>query len=110
MRKHIWQHRIGEAILKKGNRALRLDGRERTKQNEYDINEAFAATFRDRSGDLVLDYLKSITINAVSGPEITDHALRHLEGMRFLFGIISARTEAGNEQKKMALKKEKTNE
>jgi len=52
-----------------------------------------------------MNYLKSITINAVSGGEISDAALRHLEGMRFLCGVISARIDAGNQQKQAVINK-----
>ena len=79
----------------------------RSKELEYKLNEAFAAVFRDKSGELVLNYLKSITVNRICGPEATDNALRHLEGQRFNFGVIQARYEAGVAQRKMAIDKEK---
>jgi len=45
-----------------------------------------------------MDYLKSITINAVAGPEQSDSALRHLEGSRFLVGLIDTRIKLGVKQ------------
>ena len=45
-----------------------------------------------------MDYLKSITVNSVAGPEQSDSHLRHLEGSRFLVGLISTRIELGVKQ------------
>jgi hypothetical protein len=74
------------------------DGRERLVRLERQINEQFAETFRTPAAKKVLDYLKSITINAVAGPEQSDAALRHLEGSRFIVGLISTRVEMGVNQ------------
>ena len=71
------------------------DGRERTAEADKRINETFAATFNGVAAERVLDYLRSITINAVAGPDISDQALRHLEGSRHLFGVIQTRIAMG---------------
>jgi hypothetical protein len=42
-----------------------------------------------------LKYLRSITVNAIAGPEITANALFHLEGMRFVVAIIEQRIVRG---------------
>jgi hypothetical protein len=39
----------------------------------------------------VLKYLRSITIEAVTGPAASDAELRHLEGQRYLVGLIERR-------------------
>ncbi len=59
-----------------------------------------AATFGSGSGREFLKYLRSITIEMVGGPEITDAQLRHREGARYLVGIIEARIRAGTERGK----------
>jgi hypothetical protein len=40
-----------------------------------------------------LQYLKSITIEAISGPNITSEELRHLEGQRYLVALIAKRIQ-----------------
>lgn len=82
------------------------DGRERLISQEARINEWFAHTFRGAASEHVMDYLKSITINAVAGPEQSDSALRHLEGSRFLVGIIDTRIKLGVRQIAKAQKAE----
>lgn len=54
--------------------------------------------FEHPAGKEVLDYLRSITLNRVNGPEASDMALRHHEGMRQLFQIIVNRIERGRAQ------------
>lgn len=72
-----------------------LDGVERTVAAEQDINDAFAAFARSRRAKDVLGYLRSITLNRVGGPHMTDAELRHREGMRHLYTIIEQRIERG---------------
>jgi len=71
------------------------DGIGRSKAVDDRINDAFRACFRDKCGETVLDYLRSITVNKVGGPEVTSDHLRHLEGQRFLFQVIQQRIEKG---------------
>jgi len=40
-----------------------------------------------------LQYLKSITIEAISGANITNEELRHLEGQRYLVALIAKRIQ-----------------
>jgi len=77
----------------------RYDGFSRTPAQEKDLNLAFASVFRGADGKIVLDYLKSISIQNVSGPNVDTNSLLHLEGQRFLVGIIAQRFEAGLEKK-----------
>jgi len=72
-----------------------LDGQPRTIEVEDQINDLFASLFSQPSGTAVLNYLRSITIEMVAGPEVTDAQLRHLEGQRYLVGLISRRINAG---------------
>lgn len=68
-----------------------FDGQARTKEQEQRINVLAQATFNTPSGQEFLDYLKSITIHAICGPEISAEGLRHREGMRHLVAIIEER-------------------
>lgn len=75
-----------------------VDGYERPDSLENKINKAFAIAFKDDNGQLVLEYLRSITTGAVSGPNVEANRLFHLEGMRFLFAIIQDRINKGKEK------------
>jgi hypothetical protein len=68
-----------------------IDGFNRTKENDEMISDAVGACFSTPIGIEVLKYLKSITIEMVAGPDITDAKLRHLEGQRYIVGIIERR-------------------
>lgn len=72
-----------------------LDGVVRPVAEEKQINDAFAACFRDLPGQRALDYLRSITVFNVTGPGATDAELRHLEGQRFLLALIERRIQHG---------------
>lgn len=72
-----------------------IDGYIRTPEQEKLLNEAFAALFSTENGDKILKYLSSITQDMVAGPNMDTNALWHLEGQRFLVGIIKTRTEKG---------------
>lgn len=78
------------------------DGIERTLAMERRINEAFAAVFDSAAGTKAIEYLRSITINTVAGPDQSDAALRHLEGGRYIVGIIDQRIQCGYKQRKGA--------
>jgi hypothetical protein len=39
----------------------------------------------------VLRYLRSVTIEMVHGPNVTTEELRHLEGQRYIVGLIEQR-------------------
>jgi len=41
----------------------------------------------------MMQYLKSITTDAVSGPNISDAELRHLEGQRYLVALLVKRIQ-----------------
>ena len=70
---------------------LGLDGFKRNKELENQINELVKATFATPAGQSVLKYLRSITIEAVTGANVSDAELRHLEGQRYLVGLIERR-------------------
>jgi hypothetical protein len=78
-------------------RPLRLgcDGHARTAAEERELDVTLAAVFAGAAGQKALAYLRSITIEAVCGPAVSDAELRHREGMRSLVGIIETRIQKG---------------
>ncbi len=73
------------------------DGYVRSAAEERRLNKSFAALFEDKLGEEVISYLRQITIEAVSGPDIAPEHLRHLEGMRYLTFIIQKRISLGKQ-------------
>jgi hypothetical protein len=72
-----------------------IDGYIRSPQLEKSINESFANVFSTKAGEQVLKYLTSITQDMIAGPNMESNALWHLEGQRFLVGIIKTRIGKG---------------
>ncbi len=56
---------------------------------------AFARCFVGPNGQVVLDHLKSLTLERALGPEADDRLLRHLEGQRQLVVYIQGLIERG---------------
>lgn len=72
---------------------LGVDGYPRTQEQDHKISLDLASTFNTPSGLATLQYLKSITIEAISGANITNEELRHLEGQRYLVALIAKRVQ-----------------
>tara|TARA_B100001248_G_scaffold242025_1_gene209221 strand:+ start:2452 stop:2715 length:264 start_codon:yes stop_codon:yes gene_type:complete len=70
---------------------VRLDGFHRNEDADNEISLVVSQVFNTVSGKEVLKYLRSITIEAVSGGNVSDAELRHLEGQRYLVGVIERR-------------------
>jgi len=79
------------------NNALSVDGTVRNSEVEKNLNSLFAAVFAGDNGEKALAYIRSISIDQVSGPEIGPNKLMHLEGMRYLAAIIQNRVKKGRE-------------
>lgn len=76
------------------------DGRKnRGNPVESKINESLVLAFSDPAGEAALKYLRSITIEYVNGPGFDPNALMHLEGARWLVGVIEKRIKDGLEKK-----------
>lgn len=73
-----------------------VDGRQRALDEDEKISKAFTSTFETPAGREVLKYLRSVTIEMVNGPNISDHELRHMEGQRFLVGLVETRIAHGH--------------
>ena len=72
---------------------LGVDGYPRTQEQDHKISLDLASTFNTPSGLATLQYLKSITIESISGANITNEELRHLEGQRYLVALIAKRVQ-----------------
>lgn len=82
-----------------GKIEIGLDGIKRKKELDEQISQNFSALFESPTGKEVLRYLRSITIEMVSGPNITTEELRHMEGQRYLVGLIERRVQHGHRSK-----------
>ena len=80
--------------------SIGIDGVQRSKANDQNISQTVAEVFSSPSGQAVLNYLKSITINMVHGPDVSTESLRHIEGQRFIVGMIEQRISHGHRSKK----------
>ena len=83
---------------KKPDMLIGLDGIKREPKAEENLNTLFYALFNPPGGAEVLKHLKALTLEAVAGPEISDSQLRHLEGQRYLVGLIQRRVNKGLSQ------------
>ena len=93
-----WDHLKDNKSAKKPVNSI--DGYQRSPENEKLINQLIASVFKDDNGKQVLSYLKSITTEAVAGPNMSTNELFHLEGRRFLVAIIQQRINAHQKEKK----------
>lgn len=77
-----------------------IDGYQRKSDLDIQISQNFAQIFESPTGKEVLRYLRSITIEMVNGPNVTTEELRHLEGQRYIVGLIEQRIAHGHRSKK----------
>tara|TARA_R100000544_G_C2178595_1_gene35753 strand:+ start:177 stop:467 length:291 start_codon:yes stop_codon:yes gene_type:complete len=84
-----------------------LDNYERRVEDEQKINDSFSIAFTAPTGIEVLKYLRSITLEAVAGPNVEPSHLQHLEGQRYIVGLIQRRINKGKSQQ---IVKDKQNE
>jgi|TARA_R110001592_G_scaffold225623_1_gene481594 hypothetical protein len=78
-------------VAQKQQANIGIDGVQRPKANDVNISQNVAEVFSTPTGQAVLQYLKSITIQMVHGPDVSTEALRHLEGQRFIVALIDQR-------------------
>jgi len=60
-----------------------------------EVERAFARCLASRDGQVVLAYLRSVTVERALGPDAEAAALRHLEGQRQLVHRIAALAARG---------------
>lgn len=75
----------------KGKVNIGLDGIQRNAEADIVISQNIAQIFSSPTGKEVLKYLRSITIEMVNGPNVTTEELRHVEGQRYIVGLIEQR-------------------
>jgi hypothetical protein len=68
-----------------------IDGIQRPQARDREISENVATLFGSATGQAVLKYLRSITIEMVHGPNVTTEELRHMEGQRYIVGLLENR-------------------
>lgn len=68
-----------------------VDGIQRPQKSDREISLNVAEVFGTPTGQAVLKYLRSITIEMVNGPHVSTEELRHLEGQRYIVGLIESR-------------------
>ena len=68
-----------------------LDGYQRKSEDDLIVSKNMAQIFESPTGKEVLRYLRSVTIEMVNGPNVTTEELRHLEGQRYIVGLIEQR-------------------
>lgn len=72
-----------------------FDGFPRKTEDEEMISLNINSLFSQPTGKAVLQYLRSITIEAVHGSAVSNEVLRHVEGSRFIVGVIERRMRHG---------------
>lgn len=79
-----------------------IDGVLRGPRTEQVLNDLCLEVFgKNELGRKVFDYLRSITTEtAASGDSFDSNRLWHLEGQRWLVGVLSQRIRAGEAQRK----------
>ena len=73
------------------NNRIGIDNFTRKISDDNNISLNVRTCFRTPTGQEVIKYLRSITIEAVTGPAASDAELRHLEGQRYIVGLIERR-------------------
>ena len=68
-----------------------IDGVQRKSDLDKQISHNVAKVFESPSGKEVIRYLRSVTIEMVNGPNVTTEELRHIEGQRYIVGLIEQR-------------------
>lgn len=76
-----------------------IDGIQRASKLDSMISMNVAEVFSTPTGAEVLRYLRSITIEMVNGPNVTTEELRHLEGQRYVVGLLEQRIAHGHKEK-----------
>lgn len=76
-----------------------IDGIQRNSEADLNISKNIAQIFSTPTGAEVLRYLRSITIEMVNGPNVSTEELRHIEGQRYLVGLLEQRINHAHRSK-----------
>jgi hypothetical protein len=85
----------GRSIGPRGRLVRSVDGIPRTPQEEDELNLMAARVFSSGVGREFLDHLMNTYFAQVSEASIPTEQLRHIEGQRWLIGVIAARVSLG---------------
>jgi len=74
-----------------------LTNKDKDKQQPSDdgSDKLFASVFKGPDGQKVLQYLEHVTMNVFANPQSSSNSLWHLEGQRYLLGIIKNKSLRG---------------
>lgn len=76
-----------------------LDGIQRDSDTDVNISKNIGQIFGTPTGAEVLRYLRSITIEMVHGPNVSTEELRHVEGQRYIVGLLEQRIQHAHRSK-----------
>lgn len=76
-----------------------IDGIQRNSEADVNISKNIAQIFSTPTGVEVLRYLRSITIEMVNGPNVSTEELRHIEGQRYIVGLLEQRINHAHRSK-----------
>jgi hypothetical protein len=76
-----------------------IDGIQRKHEADVNISKNIAEIFSTPTGAEVLRYLRSITIEMVNGPNVSTEELRHIEGQRYIVGLLEQRINHAHRSK-----------
>lgn len=71
----------------------------KTRSKDDEIYALAVTVFGTPSGQAILQHLKSITINRVFDGDVSNDVLRHMEGQRFIVGLLEAFITQGHKVK-----------
>lgn len=93
-------HSTGAKQRAQNERQIGLDGRHWKPETEAKLNALALRVFSTGDGYELLNYLKNITLNCPLPPDATDGQLRHMEGQRYIVGVLMQRMQVaqGSEQ------------
>ena len=86
-------------MVTKNNTVASCDGFQYTKDAESRLNGTAVRVFETESGAEFLRYLENITINNINASGIDESALKHIEGQRWIVGVIKRRIFLGIQEK-----------
>ena len=73
----------------------KLQTKKSNKTEVTDIDKIYASVFNQPDGKKVLEHLESLTINAFCSPQMNDQTLWHLEGQRWIVGLLKSKVKRG---------------
>lgn len=76
-----------------------VDGVQRNAARDIEISQNIAEILSSPAGKEVLRYLRSITIEMVHGPNVSTEELRHMEGQRYIVGLLERRISHAHRSK-----------